>query len=342
MTTDIAHNGVIRQTDDGYEIRFVRRLRKPIEKVWAALTVPERIADWFTEMRFIPEPQLGARVELQFPEDDPPIVMANGEVIAFEPPRLFAWTWPDADHPPGSVVRCELAPDGDGCILTFTESNRRGAHQLVWGAAGWHIFLDGLEGATEGVANRWTMQRELALRPSYQAQFDALMAPDGEVRLNSDGYEIVFVRRLSKPVEKVWAALTVPERIADWLAPATIDPDLRVGARFNLDFGDGKHRTAGEIVALQPGRLFAWTWPASADERGAVPTVVRFELAPAGQGCKLTLTSRGPGLPHPGELAGWHTHLEGLEGAADGVRTPLNLEHEAVHERRYEAALASL
>jgi hypothetical protein len=46
-------NGVIRKTDNGYEIVFVRRLAKPIEKVWAALTVPERIADWFTDMRFI-------------------------------------------------------------------------------------------------------------------------------------------------------------------------------------------------------------------------------------------------------------------------------------------------
>jgi uncharacterized protein YndB with AHSA1/START domain len=338
----IAANGVIRRTDDGYEIRFVRRLRKPIEKVWAALTVPERIADWFTDMRFVPEARLGARVELRFPDDDPPLEMTNGEVIAFEPPRLFAWTWPDADHPPGSVVRCELQPDGEGCILTFSESNRRATRHLVWGAAGWHVFLDGLEGATEGAASRWTMERELALRPHYQAQFDALVAPDGAVRMTGDGYELVFVRRLAKPIEKVWSALTVPERIADWLAPATIEPDLRLGARFNLNFGDGKHRTAGEIVALEPGRVLAWTWPASDEEKGPIPGVVTFELAPDGAGCVLTLTSRGPGRPHPGEAAGWHTHLEGLEGAADGVRTAWSADREKVHLHRYEAAVAAL
>ncbi|HEX3407303.1 MAG TPA: SRPBCC domain-containing protein, partial [Caulobacteraceae bacterium] len=229
-----------------------------------------------------------------------------------------------------------------GCVLTFSESHPRATHHLVWGAAGWHAFLDGLEGASEGQPNRWAMEREMALRPQYQAQFNAIVAPDGEIRLSGGGYEMVFVRRLARPVEKVWAALTVPERIADWLALATIDPDLRLGARFNLDFGDGKHRTPGEIVALEPGRVLAWTWPASDEEKGATPGVVRFELAPDGAGCVLTLTSRGPGRPHPGEAAGWHTHLEGLEDAADGVRTAWSVDREKVHLERYERAVAQL
>jgi uncharacterized protein YndB with AHSA1/START domain len=36
--------GEVRKTDDGDEPTFERRLAQPIEKVWAALTVPERIA----------------------------------------------------------------------------------------------------------------------------------------------------------------------------------------------------------------------------------------------------------------------------------------------------------
>jgi uncharacterized protein YndB with AHSA1/START domain len=121
MTTDAA-TGTIRKTSDGYEIVFVRRLKNPIDKVWAALIVPERIADWFTDMRFIPELRLGARVELRFPDENPPYEMTRGEVMAFDPPRLFAWSWPDTDHP-DSVVRCELEPDGEGgCVLTFSQS----------------------------------------------------------------------------------------------------------------------------------------------------------------------------------------------------------------------------
>jgi uncharacterized protein YndB with AHSA1/START domain len=163
---------------------------------------------------------------------------------------------------------------------------------------------------------------------------------DGVVRRNGEGYEIVFVRRLAKPIEKVWAALTVPERIADWLAFASIEPDLRVGARFSLRFSEGDYRMAGEIVALEPPRLIAWTWP---DPVGAPnPSIVRFELAPDGDGCVLTLTNTGLGLPAPGQLAGWHTHLQGLEGAADGVCTAWSADAEAVHLGRYEAAVAAL
>jgi uncharacterized protein YndB with AHSA1/START domain len=69
---DNAANGLIRKREDGYEVVFVRRLAKPVEKVWAALTVPERIADWLTDMRFVPDLRLGARVEIRFPDDDPP------------------------------------------------------------------------------------------------------------------------------------------------------------------------------------------------------------------------------------------------------------------------------
>lgn len=169
---DNAANGVIHKRDDGYEIVFIRRLAKPIEKVWAALTVPERIADWFTEMRFVPELRLGARVEVHFPDDDPPYQMTKGEVVALEPPRLLAWTWPEEDHP-NSEVRCELSPDGDGCILRFSQSGM-GQKWLTGTAAGWHVFLGGLEDATEGVRTPGSIEREKALRPGYEAQLATL------------------------------------------------------------------------------------------------------------------------------------------------------------------------
>ena len=173
MTPDIAAAGTIRRTDTGgYELVFVRRLNKPIEKVWAALTVPERIADWFTDMRFIPELRLGARVELRFPDDVPPYEMAIGEVVAFDPPRLFAWSWPDVDHP-DCIVRCELEPYGEGCVLTFSQRATTTKH-LVGTGAGWQVFLDGLEGATEGVRTPGSMEREKALRPAYAAQLASL------------------------------------------------------------------------------------------------------------------------------------------------------------------------
>jgi uncharacterized protein YndB with AHSA1/START domain len=164
---------------------------------------------------------------------------------------------------------------------------------------------------------------------------------NGVIRKTGDTYEIVFVRRLKRPIEKVWAALTVPERIADWLANVTIEPDLRVGARFALRFKLNDYQMSGEIVALDPPRLIAWTWPDP--ENPSAASAVRFELEPDGDGCKLTLTN---GALVRDDLenvaAGWHTHLEGLESAADGVFYAWNAEREAIHEQRYVAAIEAL
>lgn len=137
----------------------------------------------------------------------------------------------------------------------------------------------------------------------------------GDVRRTGDTFEVVFHRRYARPIEKVWAALTVPERIADWFCEVEVEA-LRVGAPIRLYFPEVDHRVAGEITAYDPPRLFAWTWP-----QDGRPAEVRFELARDGDGCRLTLTQGGlspkDGL---GVAAGWHAHLEGLERAADGVR----------------------
>lgn len=131
------------------------------------------------------------------------------------------------------------------------------------------------------------------------------------------------MRRLARPVEKVWAALTVPERLADWLAQARID--LRVGGAFELYWPSHDYRMAGVITELAPPRLLAWTWPSP--EHPA--SVVRWELQPDGDGCRLTLRQGGLRAPPLRDVAaGWHTHLEGLAGAIDGVATPWRAERE--------------
>jgi len=139
----------------------------------------------------------------------------------------------------------------------------------------------------------------------------------GEVRKVGGDYEVTFVRRLAQPVAKVWAALTVPERLADWLAKAEVD--LRIGGRISFYWEAHDYRMTGVITELDPPRLFAWTWPSP--EHPA--SVVRWRLEPDGDGCRLTLHQTGLSAPPlRGVAAGWHTHLEGLPGAVDGLNTP--------------------
>jgi uncharacterized protein YndB with AHSA1/START domain len=143
-------------------------------------------------------------------------------------------------------------------------------------------------------------------------------APLGEVTTTADALQVVFHRHYNKPIEKVWAAVTTPERLADWLAEAEIE--MKVGGRIRFNWNSGAHQMEGRVVALDPPHTFAWTW--MLDER---ETVVRFDLKADADGCWLTLTHSGlnpKGGSGSGVRAGWHAHLEGIPEAMEGRKTP--------------------
>ena len=142
-------------------------------------------------------------------------------------------------------------------------------------------------------------------------------APLGEVTATDDALQVVFHRHYAKPIEKVWAAITTPERLADWLAEAEIE--MKVGGKVQLTWNK-VHQMEGRVVALDPPNTFAWTW--NLDER---ETVVRFDLKADGDGCWLTLTHSGLSPKDgrgSGVRTGWHAHLEGIPDAIEGRATP--------------------
>ena len=47
-----------------------------------------------------------------------------------------------------------------------------------------------------------------------------------ECRARGDGWDLVFVRDLRHPLEKVWAALTEPDQLREW-APFAADSPKR-------------------------------------------------------------------------------------------------------------------
>ncbi|HXQ42278.1 MAG TPA: SRPBCC family protein [Candidatus Udaeobacter sp.] len=155
-------------------------------------------------------------------------------------------------------------------------------------------------------------------------------APKGEVTMKDDRMQVVFRRRYAKPVAKLWAALTTPERLEDWLGAAKIE--LRVGGALRITAANGKVLELS-VSRVDPPHVLGWSW-----EIDGLNTSVLFELAPDGDGCRLTLThsglnARGRGA---GVRAGWHAVLEGLADSLDGRATPW-----AVKEQR-EAAVAPL
>ncbi len=143
------------------------------------------------------------------------------------------------------------------------------------------------------------------------------MNPQGQIIRDRDHYLIRFERVLAKPIDKVFAALTTPERLGAWLGAAEIDP--RAGGRFVLVFADPPYRMEGEVRAFQPPTLFEFTWPS---DPGAPPSIVRFALTSEGGATRLVLTQTliAP-ADAPNAAAGWHEHLDRLDLAADGATT---------------------
>ena len=132
---------IVTAADGSLSLRFERQLAHPPEIVWAALTEPAQLAQWF--MPGTVEPRCGGRVQLDSGEEGGTV----GEVLSWDPPRLLTYSWVrEGGTGARSLVRWQLHPqgaDGNGTLLILEHSgvDRETAYDY---GAGWHDFLDRL------------------------------------------------------------------------------------------------------------------------------------------------------------------------------------------------------
>jgi uncharacterized protein YndB with AHSA1/START domain len=101
---------------------------------------------------------------------------------------------------------------------------------------------------------------------------------------------IVLEIESAAPPAEAWAALTDPERVAEWFTEAS--PVGAVRTAYRLDFGDGSV-VDGVVTELEPGRRFAHTW-AWADAEPGQQTVVSWSVDPLETGgSRITLVHDG-------------------------------------------------
>ncbi|MCW3838941.1 SRPBCC family protein [Micromonospora yasonensis] len=126
-----------------------------------------------------------------------------------------------------------------------------------------------------------------------------------------EGWDLVFVRDLRHPPEKVWAALTEPDQLAQW-APFLASRDLGAPGEATLSTIDGKQSYPEQATVRQAERpaLLEYTWG---------DALLRWELTPTDAGTRLTLRHRisKPDLA-PVLAAGWHLCLDVAGHLLDG------------------------
>ena len=159
------------------EVRLVRTLPGPIERIWQYLTDPEKRARWFAGGYC--ETKVGGKNDLVFqhknlsPDEEPPeqYKQMNEEgftmpstILRCEPPRLLSYTFDDA-----SEVTFELTPQGKNVLLVLT--HRAGGDDIpsIPGyASGWHTHFSLLAALLEGTPPPafWAMHKRL--KAEYQ------------------------------------------------------------------------------------------------------------------------------------------------------------------------------
>ncbi|MDQ3656323.1 MAG: SRPBCC domain-containing protein [Chloroflexota bacterium] len=109
MSANQSEAEIARASDDG-RIRIERTFAHPIERVWAALTERDRLAEW----------------------------IGPGEI---EPPRLLQFRFVDGVGD-DNMVRFDLTERGDATHLVLTQSRVPSDRDLADNAAGWHMRID--------------------------------------------------------------------------------------------------------------------------------------------------------------------------------------------------------
>lgn len=173
--------------EDGPTLRFERFYDHPIDKVWRAVTSPEHQAVWFPQ-QILGERRAGAALRFVISVD--PDEGFDGEMLAYDPPRLMELRWG------ASTLRIELRSEGDGTVLVLSETlpDLGGAAR---NGAGWHECLDRLTAVIEAaVPLRWG-RRWHEVHPGYVEAFgpaaSTLHAPEGwDEHLPDDPYATRF------------------------------------------------------------------------------------------------------------------------------------------------------
>ncbi|TQF33780.1 SRPBCC family protein [Bradyrhizobium sp. UNPA324] len=128
--------------------------------------------------------------------------------------------------------------------------------------------------------------------------------------------------------EKVWEALTSAEFSRKYFSGFAVEMEPRLGGTFIVRAPDGSEHISGEVFEYDPPRKLtvSWNvnWPGLVAKLGT--TLVTYEIEPAGEAVRLTMSER-----HDRELSddilsggrtGWPAILSGLKSLLETGKAP--------------------
>jgi uncharacterized protein YndB with AHSA1/START domain len=148
--------------------------------------------------------------------------------------------------------------------------------------------------------------------------------------MNIDHFKpaIVYIIYIAATPEKIWQTLTTAEFSKQYFSGFAIEADLRVGGAFVARAPDGSVHISGEVLECDSPRKLTVTWnvnwPALVEKLG--PTLVSYQIEPAGETVKLTLTQSHDRAIEDDILSGgregWPAILSSLKTLLETGRAP--------------------
>ncbi len=136
----------------------------------------------------------------------------------------------------------------------------------------------------------------------------------GTIKQVDDYYQARLERVLDHDQQTVWAMLTEPARIVEWLAPGEIE--LRKGGSAKLNFTDSGIVIDSLVSEFEAPNLLEYSWSGP----GEPLRPLRWETETTEGGTRLSLTLKSPKNEDIARsCAGWEAHLMMLMAAIEGV-----------------------
>ena len=138
----------------------------------------------------------------------------------------------------------------------------------------------------------------------------------------------VYVIYIAATLDRVWQALTSSEFTRKYFWERSVEIEPKRGGAFVLRLPDGRVNVQGKVVEYDPPRKLSVTWHVEwpEDFRKLPECLVTYEIAPAGETVRLTMTeSHSWEVPEAilsGGKMGWPAVLSGLKSLLETGKAP--------------------